>query len=146
MTLKTDRRNRRRQWAAALAVLLTATFAAGPALADHQRNRRHDRHDGYGQRHNGHDDHRRHNKRRHHRRKAYRHHRGYPVYAHNSYSRGHYRHSEPAYYCGPCNQRFSDYDALSGHVHRVHHIPIWRLPFVIVDSVLGNVFGFIFHG
>jgi hypothetical protein len=60
-----------------------------------------------------------------------------------SYASGHH---ERAYFCGPCNHRFSNYNALSHHVHRVHHIPLWRLPFVIVDSVFHNIAGFIFHG
>ncbi len=141
MKLTTNRSNRRRQWATAMAVLLTATFAAGPALADDRRSRRHDRHDGYSQRVDRHDDHRRHDRRhpRRHYRRSYRHSRGYPVYSYSGYS-------SRAYYCGPCNHRFSNYNALSHHVHRVHHIPLWRLPFVIVDSVFHNIVGFIFHG
>ena len=137
----------------ALAVLLTATFAAGPALAG-QGYRGHDRHGGGWDRYDRHEGHYRHENRRHRRhhrhgyrhayRHAYRHSLGYPVYAHGGYGFGAQR--EAAYYCGPCRHRFNGYDELSVHVHRTHHIPIWRLPFVIVNSVLHDIVGFVFHG
>ena len=138
MRLERTRRDRRRQWVIALAVLLTTAFVAGPALADDRRSRDRYRHDGYQQRHDY-----QHHDRRHHRRYSFRHHRGYPVYVHGGSRDAHH---EAGYFCGPCNHRFANYGALSHHVHRQHHIPLWQLPFVIVDSVVGGAFRWIFHG
>ena len=136
MRLDNERRNRRRRWVTALAVLLTTTFLAGPALADHRRYRHSDWRHGYQG----------HHERGHHWRQvrhSYRHQRGYPVYVHGSQR---YAHHEAGYYCGPCSHRFGSYAALSHHVHDRHHVPLWKLPFVIVDSIVGGALRWIFHG
>jgi Ni/Co efflux regulator RcnB len=135
---------RRQKWVTAVAVLVATMFVAGPALADnrgrdndrrHHQNRQYDRHqDRHQARHYNQYD------RRHDRRQARRH---YPVYRHGAYRAGH---ESAGYYCGPCNNRFNNYEALSHHVHRTHHIAIWQLPFVIVHSIFQGAFGWVFHG
>jgi hypothetical protein len=47
-----------------------------------------------------------------------------------------------AYHCAPCRHRFHDYDAFTRHVHHHHHVPFWRIPFVMVEAA----FGWIFYG
>lgn len=44
------------------------------------------------------------------------------------------------YYCKPCGHRFSSRDRFHRHVVHDHHVPLWRLPLVIVFSSLGWVF------
>jgi len=46
------------------------------------------------------------------------------------------------YRCGPCQQRYADYGAFETHLQHRHHIPIWRIPQVIVEAA----FGWIFYG
>ncbi len=50
-----------------------------------------------------------------------------------------YRHSSP-YYCAPCNHYFRSRHSFHDHVHSYHHIPLVKLPFVIVRSALGWIF------
>ena len=86
----------------------------------HDRHARYDRHDryrgdyGWG----------------HHRRP-----RPYPVHVHGS-SCGH-RQSSYGYYCQPCGQRYGSIDRLHHHVQHAHHIPFWKLPFVIFAKAMG---------
>ena len=131
-----SRLRRRRQLLTALAVLVTATFVAGPAAAGdrHHRGGHYYRHHG-GHHYSGYYPH--------HWGVRVLHHRSYPVYLHGGAG---YANHEAGYYCGPCNQRFGSYDGLSNHVHHRHHVPLWKLPFVIIDSVLHGVVGWIFHG
>jgi len=49
------------------------------------------------------------------------------------------RHNAP-YRCEPCNRRFNSRSGFHGHLSGNHHIPPWRLPFVIVHHTLGWVF------
>ncbi len=148
MTLDHDRSRtrfrRRRQWLIALAVLTATTGVAGTAFAG---DRQHSRHHGFSGHHGGqHGRHHGGHQRRHRYGFSVLHHRSYPVYVHGYSGYSGYAHREPAYYCAPCSHRFGSYDALSRHVHHRHHVPLWKLPFVIVDSVLGGIFGWIFHG
>jgi len=51
---------------------------------------------------------------------------------------GHY--ARAPYYCRPCNRRFAGQHDFHGHLHGHHHIPPWKLPFLIVHNTLGWVF------
>jgi hypothetical protein len=64
--------------------------------------------------------------------------RPYRVHLHGS-SCGH-RQSSYGYYCQPCGQRYGSFDRLSHHVHQVHHIPFWKLPFVIFAKAMGHYY------
>jgi hypothetical protein len=51
------------------------------------------------------------------------------------YHHGYYSAPAPeAWFCRPCGHHFDSYDDLNYHVHVSHHIPIWRLPHVIVNA------------
>jgi hypothetical protein len=50
-------------------------------------------------------------------------------------------HGSP-YYCKPCNHRFESRVGFNSHLGGRHHIPPWRMPFVIVH----HTFGWIFFG
>jgi len=50
-----------------------------------------------------------------------------------------HRHAS-TYYCKPCNNRFKNRSGLHAHLSGHHHIPPWRLPFVVVHNTLGWVF------
>lgn len=55
--------------------------------------------------------------------------------------RGHHERSvRNAFYCAPCRRYFRARRAFHDHLHHHHRVPIWRLPGVIVRSVLGWVF------
>ena len=49
---------------------------------------------------------------------------------------------QASYHCAPCRHRFHDYGAFQQHVHHHHHVPFWRVPFVMVEVA----FGWIFYG
>jgi hypothetical protein len=53
---------------------------------------------------------------------------------------GYYGYRAARYHCGPCSHYFGSYDALHVHVHHAHHVPLFRLPHVIVQTSFG--FGF----
>ncbi len=56
------------------------------------------------------------------------------------YYRADYR--QERYYCAPCNHYFDSRPNFHSHLNQRHHIPLWKIPFVIVHSTLG----WIFHG
>lgn len=45
-----------------------------------------------------------------------------------------------AYACAPCRHRYRDYGAFTRHLHHHHHVPFWRMPFVIVHAAVGWIF------
>jgi hypothetical protein len=45
-----------------------------------------------------------------------------------------------AYYCEPCEHRFKSRARFDRHLHRHHHVALWRLPFAIVYTTLGAIF------
>ncbi len=49
-------------------------------------------------------------------------------------------HEHGRYYCAPCRHAFRSRHTFHDHLHDHHHVPLWRLPFVIVHSALGWVF------
>lgn len=53
-----------------------------------------------------------------------------------------YRHHgrRAAYQCAPCRHRWHDYGAFRSHLHHHHHVPVWRIPFVMVEAAFGWVF------
>ncbi|MGH7286696.1 MAG: hypothetical protein ACREI8_01590 [Myxococcota bacterium] len=117
MTIRT-----RRSLAFALAttlLLLGAPAGAKNKHHKHQKHHGHGHHHQHGCGHGGYSP-----------RYVERHYYGYPVY-HPGY------YSVPApepWFCRPCGHHFDSYDDLNYHVHVSHHIPIWRLPHVIVNA------------
>lgn len=128
----------RRQCILALAILLATSFVAAPAFASHGHRYKSNHHAYRSGGHHGF--HARHHVRHHNYGPRVRvvHRRSYPTYVHEQRSE--------AYYCAPCNHRFDSHDALYQHVHRRHHVALWRLPFVIVKSIIHGTLGWIFHG
>jgi hypothetical protein len=61
--------------------------------------------------------------------------RPYPVHVHGA-SCSHDR-SDYGYYCQPCGHRYDSLGRLHYHVSHAHHIPFWRLPFVIFAKAMG---------
>jgi hypothetical protein len=52
---------------------------------------------------------------------------------------GSYR-SHEAYHCRPCGHRFDDRQTFHRHLQHHHHVPLWRIPAVVIGSTLGWVF------
>jgi hypothetical protein len=149
----TQQRRQRFQTAMlATAVATVFTFAVpGIALAGHEdrAERGHQGRDDFRREHGGHDwryrpirydDHRRHRTHRGH---------GPRVRYHGSscgrdaYRYGHQeRRVKNYYYCTPCSHRFDSLHGLRRHVSHHHHVPFWRLPFMVVASTAG----WFFHG
>ena len=137
--------------AKALGMALAASIAVlalpGAASAGHgdRYERRHDRHERRIDRHERRID--RHENRhfRQHRRHGRRH-GGHRVIVHGDYCGSNYaRHArshrqQRGYYCEPCGHRFHARDHFHRHLLHDHHVPLWRLPFVIVHSAVGWVF------
>jgi len=44
------------------------------------------------------------------------------------------------YRCEPCSKRFSKRSGFQRHLTDHHHVPVWRLPFVVVHHALGWIF------
>ena len=44
------------------------------------------------------------------------------------------------YRCEPCSKRFSKRSGFHRHLTSHHHVPTWRLPFVVVHHALGWIF------
>jgi hypothetical protein len=53
--------------------------------------------------------------------------------------RGHHG-RRASYQCAPCRHRWHDYGAFRSHLNHHHHVPIWRIPFVMVEAAFGWVF------
>jgi hypothetical protein len=64
--------------------------------------------------------------------------RPYPVHVHGS-SCGH-RESAYGHHCRPCGHRYDSIALLHEHVHSVHHVPFWKLPFVIFAKAMGHYY------
>ena len=114
----------------ALALLPALPAAAHPHGRHEHRGRRRERREDRDE----HRERRRDRRRREHRRYEGRHYgRGY----------GHgYDRYPDSYYCKPCGHRFHSRRKFHDHLHHHHHIPLWKLPFVIIHTTLG----WIFHG
>lgn len=58
--------------------------------------------------------------------------------------RGDCRHDgrRAAYECAPCRHRWYDYGAFRSHLRHHHRVPVWQVPFVMVEAA----FGWVFHG
>lgn len=111
---------RRISMAVAAGVLLAGVGV--PEADAHERHRRHHRDHGAV-----HDDHR-----------------GVPRYYHGR--RGGRVRRDAAYYCASCRHRFHARRAFNRHLHHRHHIPLWKIPFVIVHGAVHGIVGWIFYG
>ena len=138
--MKARTRVRRILSAGALGATLALSLPTG-ALAEHdarkgghERGLRGDHHRGHEYRHGRFDRHRRHY------RSNVRHHRPYPIRYHGSPCRPEHVWSGYTYSCRPCGHRFTNLSLLHQHVHHHHHVPLWRLPFVIVAKTMSFVF------
>jgi hypothetical protein len=56
-------------------------------------------------------------------------------------ARHHRHHVRPAYYCERCHHGFHRRRAFYRHVHHAHDVPFARLPFVLVHTSFGWLFG-----
>ena len=63
-------------------------------------------------------------------------------YSHGYGHRRRYGDRHVEYRCAVCRHSYHDYGVFRGHLHDHHHIPIWRIPHVIVHTF----FGWIFYG
>ncbi len=107
------------------------------------RDRRYHRrgHDRRATRHFRHGDHDRHD--RHVRSHRHRYDRGHLHRRHHgppAHARVVRVHDHGKYYCKPCRHYFKKRHAFHDHLHDHHHVPLWRLPFVIVHSAIGWIF------
>lgn len=56
----------------------------------------------------------------------------------HAHHRRHHR-AAPRYACRPCGQHFGSYRVLRRHVHQHHHVPFWRVPFLLFAHAFGHV-------
>ena len=130
-------------------VLAMSVVWAGPAPArgrDHHRDRDHyvSRYDDHRGRHHGRYE-RRHRRGRDH----YRGYRGYRGRYRDSYRgvpRYYHGHRARGYYCAACRHGYDSRSSFHDHLIGHHHIPVWRLPFVIVHGMIGGVLSWVFYG
>jgi hypothetical protein len=60
------------------------------------------------------------------------------VYRVDHFARRHHR--ADRHYCKPCRRHFDGRHGFDRHLRHRHHVPHWRLPFVMIHGAFGWVF------